>query len=220
MRTAIITFVIYTAIFLVVGGLIYFFAFFRPNTNRVEQLNRDIATARAELAAASQIDGMVPELQRDIERLGHELDQAQSEWDNISHEWQNNHMRFLPEVFDEWDIRERIDRIAMPHSFGLHVEFLYSQPLGAMSNNGNPDGLMEGVWLTPVNISFAASYEGLVAILQGFAHEGIDNRVVEYTLTRNWDQWDVVMRLDVLTQMPHPYMNSGNYISYSVEPSG
>ena len=216
MRTALINFAIYTAIFLVVGGIIYFFAFFRPNSNRVAQLNRDIAAANAELVMAAQSEGIIPQLRSDIERLGHELEQIQRTWDNVSQEWHNSHLQFLPEVFDEMDITERINRIVAPFSHSLHIYFQYSRPFGTMSYS-SPYSLPEMIWLTPVTVSFIAAYGNIIEILSGFAHEWIDNRIVEFTLNRFGDEWEVVMRLDVLTQTPHPYRHNGYF---NVEPSG
>lgn len=216
MRT-IVAFVIYVAIFLVVGGAIYFFLFFRPNTNRVGQLNQDMAAAHTELALARERESLNPQRLEDLERMGHELEQAQREWDNISREWHHEHLLFLPEVFDDHDIMERINRIAAPYSHNMSVDFLYSRPFGETAYNGDTDGLHDGIWLTPVNITFTASYNGLISILSGFAHEWVDNRVVEYTMQRNWNQWDVVLRLDVLTQTPHPYRNSEQH--FNAEPN-
>ncbi|MCL2378189.1 MAG: hypothetical protein FWC77_03585 [Defluviitaleaceae bacterium] len=203
MRT-IVSFMVYLLIFLLLGGVIYFFAFWRPQGNRVEQLNQEIYDARAELAVAISRDEMSPELLYEVERLGHELSQAQSDWESVYRDWQYNYVSFLPEVFNEADMRERIYRIATPHSHSLNVYFQYSQPFGVRSNS-YPYGLPEGIWLTPVNVSFTAGFEGIMAILYGFANEGIDNRIVEYTLSRNGDQWEVGMRLDILTQFPQPY---------------
>jgi len=217
MKTRIITFAIYTLIFLAVGALIYFFAFWRPNRNRADQLNRDIEAALTEQVMAASREEMMPQLLNDIERLGHELGQAQSDWEHVSRAWQYEHLRFIPEVFNELDIRERIYRITTSHSHSLQVYFQYSQPLGVMNYSyGNPDSLPNGIWLTPVIISFTADYESFIAILNGFAHEWIDNRIVDYSMYRQGSQWAVEMRLDVLTQTPQP----DRYWYYNVEPSG
>ena len=204
MRT-IISFLIYTLIFLVIGAAIYFVAFWRPNSNRVEQLNSDIDAARVELVMAGQRNETYPQLTSEVEQLGNELNQAHSNMENIYREWRYGYLRFLPEIFNELDITERIHRIATPHSHSfVSVDFLDSQLLGMVSDNyNNLYGLQEGIWLTPVNISFTTGYEGLIAILNGFAYEGVDNRIVEYTLHRYGDLWDVVVRMDVLTLTPH-----------------
>jgi len=216
--TTIVTFAIYALIFLVIGAAVYFFAFWRPNGNRVEQLNRDIYTARSQLATAAHRDEMYPELRYDIDRLGRELYQVQRDGGYVSRDWQYQHLRFLPETFNELDIRERIYRVATYYSHNLNVNFQYSQPLGVMNYNYNsPYDLPQGIWVTPIDISFTASYDGIMAILNGFAHEEIDNRIVDYTLHRNGDQWNVVLRMDVLTQTPQPYRYNREY---NFEPQG
>ena len=213
MRAFLITTVIYTAIFLAVGAAIYFFAFWRPNVSRVEQLRREIDGARIELVMAAQRDEARPQLQYDIERLDDELNHAQSDWDRISNVWLNEYLRFMPDIFSDADTMERVYHIIAPHAHNLHIDLLYSQPLSEMNHDeANQNGLAEGVWLTPANISFVTGYDGLMAILNGFAHQEIDNRIVEYTLTRQGDQWQVAMRLDVLTQMTPPHRNNGGYI--------
>lgn len=218
MKTSIITFAVYTLIFLVIGMAVYFFAFWRPHRNRVDQLNQDIYIARAELVTASQRDDMSPELQQDIERLHYELAQVQRELEYVNRDWQYDHLRFLPEVFNELEMRERIYRITTSNSYNLSVYFLYSQPLGVMNyNDYSPNGLPEGIWVTPVNVSFSSDYDGLMAILNGFAHEGLDNRIVDYTIQRQGDQWSIFMRLDILTRTPQPYRYSSYY---NVEPHG
>ena len=204
MKTTIISFVIYTLIFAAVGGIIYFFAFWRPHGNRVLNLNRDIHYAQAELVQAALRDEMSPVVIEAVMHLGEELARAQNDWDYVNRNWQYDYLRFLPETFNELEMRERIYRIATSQSHNLQVHFQHSQPFGTMHQSYyNPYGPPEGLWLTPVDVAFTASYEGLVAILNGFAHEGIDNRIVEYTLQRQGDQLEVVIRLDILTRGPH-----------------
>jgi len=204
----IVSFLIYLLIFVVIGGAIYFFAFWRPNTNRVYQLNRDIYEARAELEIVSQLGDMIPQLREDIERLGQELSQAQGDWYSIDQVWQENYLRFLPESFNELAIRERIYSITTSRSHNLNVTFQDSQPFPYNSqNHNNPSA---GIWLTPVIINFTASYDDLVSLLNSLAHEELDNRIVQYSLTRQGDQWNVQLRLDILTQAPYPngYINT------------
>ena len=213
-----VKFVVYTAIFLVVGAVIYFFAFLQPNGNRIEQLRLDIEAARAELEIASQRDDIHPQLQTDVYRLREELSQEQSAWEHASQEWTDNYARFLPEVFDDGDMWQRIHHIVYPHSDVFHVDFLYSQPLGVMRySDNNPNGPPEGIWLTPVDVTFLTGYEGLIAILTGFANAGIDNRVIEYTLSRQNELWDVRLRLDILTQTSHSHRYNGDYTVYPYE---
>ena len=213
-----VKFAMYTGIFLLVGAVIYFFAFWRPNSSRAEQLTLDIEAARAELTVAAQRDEIHPQLRSDVDRMREELNQEQSTWEHVSHQWIYNYARFLPDVFDDGDIWYRIHRIVSPHSEVLTIEFDYSEGLGAMRyNDSNPNGPPEGIWLTPVSVGFITSYEGLIAILNDFAHEGIDNRVIEYTLNRQYDRWNVQLRLDILTQTPPPHRYNGDYTVYSHE---
>jgi len=193
----IVSFLIYLAIFMVIGGALYFFAFWRPNTNRVYQLNRDIYDARIELDIVSQLDDMIPELLEDIERLGQELYRAQGEWDSVNQIWQNNYLRFLPEPFNELAIRERIYSITTSRSHNLNVNFQESQPFPY--NSFNHDTQAANIWLTPITISFTANYDDIISILSDFAHEELDNRIIQYSLNRQGDQWQVQLRLDVLS---------------------
>ena len=209
MKTTIVSFAIYALIFLVLGAAIYFFAFWRPHNNRIEQLEHDIAAARVNLVNAALGDDLSSELVGDIARLSDELEQARNNWEHVNRDWENSYLSFLPEAFNELDMRERVYRIATPHSHSLNAYFLDSQPFGAMSQSyDNPYGPPDGLWITSATISFTATYEGLLAILSGFVYEGIDNRIVEYSLTRsNGDQWNIILRLDLLTLAPN---NNGN----------
>jgi len=197
----IVSFLIYLLIFVVIGGALYFFAFWRPNANRVYQLNHDIYAARAELDIVYYFEHIIPELQEDIERLSAELYQAQGDWDNVDQVWQSNYLRFLPESFNELAIRERIYSITTSRSHNLNVEFQESQPFPY--NTIHHDNPSTAIWLTPVTISFTANYEDIITILNGFAHEELDNRIIQYSLNRQGDQWQVQMRLDILTQTPN-----------------
>ena len=201
MKTTIIAFVTYGAIFLLVGALLYFFAFWRPNANRVYQLNQDIEAARANLAAATQMNEMRPQLEDDLSRQRYELYHARGEWERVSQEWQDGYRRFLPDFFNDVDVMDRIIRIVEPHSHNLNIDIHHSRPLMTPSHT---DGYtsQEGLWLTPVHISFTASYDGLITIFYDFAHAGIDNRVVDFSLNRENSWWDVTARIDMLSLAP------------------
>ena len=220
MTSSLVRFIVYTAGFLLVGAIIYFFVFLRPNANRIEALEQEIAAAHIELDAAIVRGEMHPQLRLDVDRLSGELDSEESAFERVQEMWQNGYVRFLPATFDDADMRQRIERIAGPYSEGLNIDFHYSQPMSVMNyNENNPAGLPEGVWLTPVDVSFYADYNGTIAILNGFAHEGIDNRIVEYSLNRQGNGWHVFLRIDMLTQTPSPHRFNGNYVVYSGTPT-
>ena len=216
--SSMVKFAVFTGVFLLVGAIIYFFAFLRPNAGRAEQLRLDIEAARAELVVAAQRDEIHPQLRADVDRMREELNQEQNTWEHVSQNWINNYARFLPETFDDNYMWHRIHRIVYPHSNELSIDFLHSQPLGAMRyDDNNPNGPPEGIWLTPIDVVFSTSYEGLLEILNGFAHEGIDNRVLDYNLSRQHELWNVRLRLDILTQTPSPHRYNGDYTVYSYE---
>lgn len=212
MKSTLIKFGIYMAGLLVLGAVIYIFAFLRPNANRIESLHLDIAAAHIELEAARGRDNIHPELLMDVERLTGEVSNQESDWERSRNVWDNYFAQHLPAIFDEADIRQRIDGIVRPHSESLNMYFPYSQPRSVMSyNEDNPHGLPEGIWLTPIEVSFTASYGSLITILDSLAHIGIDNRIVEYSLHREGDGWNVSLQLDILTQTPHPYRYNRDY---------
>ena len=213
MKSSLVSFAAYLAVILVVGAAIYFFAFLRPNANRIEALERDIEAARIELVDAASRDELYEHLSEDLRRLQAEREYVEGTYRSITDEWRNHYEGFLPYTFDEWDISHRIESIVRPHSDTLNVEFSYSVPLSTMHyNEDNPEGLPEGIWLTPVNVTFLADNNGLNSVLDGFAHAGIDNRIINYTLNRYSNAWNVTIRLDILTQTPHPYRFNGNYV--------
>jgi len=216
MKSSLVQFLIYTAIFLVLGAVIYVFAFFRPNAARIEDLEVRIEAEERDLYLAAQRDEMHPQLILDLTELEYALSREEAAYFELSEAWQANYARFLPETFNEWELRQLIERVvASPHAHGLHIhDFPYSQPLSRMAYNDNYLGLPQGIWVTPVTISFNADYLGLVAILNGFAQENIDNRILRYSLERNGEAWSVNMQLDILTQTPHPYRFNGNYTVY------
>ena len=206
-----IAFATYAAIFLLVGALLYFFAFWRPNAGRVDRLNQDIEAARADLVAASQLNEMRPQLEYDLERVRHELYQAQRDWERVSHNWHDGFQRFLPEAFNGVEIMDRTISIVQPHSHSLDIDIRESQPVMAANHYygdaGNP---LEGLWLTPVYITFTASYDGMIAIFNDFAHAGFDNRIVEFSLNRQNNWWDVTARVDILSRGPQGDSNGFN----------
>ena len=213
MKTFLGKFIVFMAIFLLLGAAAYFFAFWQPNARRVEQLNHDIAAAHTELTAAALRDELYAGLVYRAAQLSDELSHVRNNEAHVNHEWHNEYQRFLPAVFDDNDINERIHRIVTPHSDFVDVNFQYSQPIGEMSyNENNPNGPPEGIWLTPVSVTFAAGYEGVVAVLSGFAHEGVDNRVITYSLNSHGEMWIVTLQLDFLTLTPPAGRYNGDYI--------
>jgi len=213
MKSSMIKFGAYIAVFLLVGALIYVFAFFRPNANRITGLEQDIAAAHIELEEARRREAVHPQVQYDVQRLTNELNYEESGWERARGQWYSNFDPFLLDEFDIAYIEQRIDGIIRPHSEIINMYFSYSLPQSMMSyNENNPDGPPEGIWQTTANITFYAGYDSLIAILQGFANAGFDNRVVDYSLTRHNDSWRVNLQLDILTQTPHPYRFNGNYI--------
>ena len=200
--TSVSKFFLFAVIFLMIGAVIYFFAFWRPNTRRVEQLRRDIIAAEAALEAAIQVEEMIDQTDFDEERYLHEYSQAQAALMQAAQDWNNRFAPFMPEVFYEWDIRYRIDNIVRPHAETLNITIPDSQLLGALTQDDNPEIPQDGVWLTPISLNFITGTEGLTAILYGFANEGIDNRILEYNIFRQDNAWNVTMQLDILTRTP------------------
>ena len=201
-----VKFAIYTAVFLLLGAAIYFFAIWRPNARRTQQLHYDIAIAQAELELAPQRAVAHANLYAALQRYQEEFQQEQYNYDHVHQIWTDHFARFLPVSLTEDEMRQRIHHTVDPYGHGLSIEFAASQPLGLMRYSTNPNGLPQGIWLTPITIDFTTNYDGLVAILAGFAQEGIDNRVINYTLTRHDYHWNVRLRLDVLTQKPMEHM--------------
>ena len=216
MKSSLVRVLIFTALFLVVGAVIYVFVFLRPNANRIEALEHEIEDARAELVAAQQRDYLRPQLYFDIERLNDELLFEQGAYANMGQVWQDGYQRFLLPFFDDAEMYQRIQRIVTPYGEGLHVDFPYSQPLSMMRYT-DPGGLPVGIWMTPVNITFSATYDGLISIMTAFANEGIDNRIIEYSIARQSDRWQVNIRLDVLSQTP-PHNRYNGYLVHEDSP--
>ena len=198
MSSSIGRFIMYTVIFLVVGFAVYFFAFMRPNARRVEALNHEIVAAQNELAAAALRDLVHPQLVAYVDQAADDLSREQENFDHVNREWVNEYARFMPEFVNADDLTQRIQRITTPHNAEIQVQ--ESQPLGTMVYDENSSTNQPGLWLTPIHINLTVDYSELVQILDGFANEGIDNRITSYTLHRNGDLWDVWLRLDVLTQ--------------------
>jgi len=217
MKSSIVQFVIYIAIFLVLGTVIYIFAFFRPNAARIEELHVSIQAEEAELERAIQRDEWHPQLRLYLTDLEETLSQEDSAYFELSNMWYHNYEHFLPDTFDDGEIRGLIERIANQAGVdGLYIaNFPFSQPLSRMTYNDNEYSyLPRGIWLTTVTISFNTDYHGLVAILNGFASENIDNRITRYNLERIEGRLSVNMQLDILTLTPHPDRFNGGYVLY------
>jgi len=198
MKSALIKFAMYTAIFLVVGILVYFFVFARPNSRRIEELNYEIAAAQDELIRAAGRDAYYPELVLNVAQASEELSREQEAFGQVSHVWNSEYAQYLPESVVHADIYQRVYRITSPHDATINT--MESQPLGTIVYDEHGTDSQPGLWLTPVNVSFVVSYESLIQILNSFANEGIDNRVVVYNMNRLGDMWDVSLQLDILTR--------------------
>ena len=203
-----VKFTVYLLVFLLIGGIIYFFLIWRPGTTQVEELRRSIVAAESELESAHQRALVHPELLAEVDRLSQEFDTAVMHYEWNNHVWQDNFAWFMPEVFDENDMRQRISRLIEPYSSFVTVDIGYSQPLSQVSDSDNPHG-PEGIWITPINIAFATDTNSVWEILRGFANEGIDNRINYFDMIRQGDLWAMTMQLDVLTQTP--YRHNGDY---------
>jgi len=216
MKSSLMKFVIYAAVFLVLGTVIYIFAFLRPNANRIEDLQLRIEDAHRELPQAVLRDERHPLIRLDLEELENTLSIEDSTYSELREIWYNNYEDFLLETFDDWEIRQLIERIVQQaNAENLHIaDFPFSQPLSMMTYSDEHAGLPRGIWLTPVTISFVTDYQGLLSILNGFAHENIDNRVIRYSLDRQGEQWSINMQLDILTLTPHPERFNGGYVLY------
>lgn len=208
-----VKFTVYLLVFLLIGGVIYFFLMWQPGVAQVEDLRLSVAAAENELESAGQRAIVYPDLRAEVERLAQDLDAAvtQYEWNNQV--WQESFAWFMPEVFDEYDMRQRISRLIEPYSSFVTVDIGYSQPLSTMNDGDNPHG-PEGIWLTPINIAFAADTANVWHILNGFAQEGIDNRIKYYDMIRQGDLWAMTIQLDVLTQTPYRHGDSTMHESY------
>ncbi|MCL2360422.1 MAG: hypothetical protein FWC73_01250 [Defluviitaleaceae bacterium] len=206
-------FAIYAIMFLLLGAVIYIFAFFRPNANRIEDLERSIIAAELELINAAARDEMYPILLMELEALNNTLNSEEGQYIDMSNLWAEGFLRFMPDAFYEEDMRRRIDGIVHPNVENLHVEIYYSQPLTTMNHSDqDPYGLPRGIWQTPVGIYFYATYEGLINVLTNFANGDFDNRINGYEIERDGERWRVSLRVDILTQTPPRYRFNGNYI--------
>jgi len=207
------TFAIYAIGFLLLGAVLYIFAFYRPNANRIETLNQNIAAAEIELVRAAERDEMHPYLHMYLEELRTTLDQEEGNYNHMTSLWENQFLYFIPHEFYEEDIRRRIDGIVHPNVENLHVEIFYSQPLTSMSHNDqNSNGLPRGIWKTPVGVNFFSTYEGLTNVLTNFANADFDNRIVSYNFERDGDRLRVTLYVDILTQTPPRYRFNGDYV--------
>jgi len=204
MNSSIARFIMYTGLFLVVGAALFVFAFFRPNARRVEDLEAAIETANYNLAAAASRDELHPQMEFEVQNQEYLLDSWENWFRHMRDTWHNYYAHFMPDFFDEWDLRQRIDRIVSPHSGSVQIEVHHGQQSTALHySESGAYGMSPGIWVTPVWVTFSTSYNGLIEVLRGFTNEGIDNRIIEYSLNRvGDDMWDVHMRLDVITEAP------------------
>ena len=199
--TSVTKFFVCFVIFLVIGAAVYILAFRMPNTRRVEQLRRDIVAAEAALQAAIYVEEMIEQTDFDEERYIQEKAQAELALMQAQQDWDNRFAHFMPEAFYEWEMRPRIENIIQPYAENLNITIHDSRLLGALSDN--PESPQDGIWLTPVGLTFLTGTEGLTAILYGFANESFDNRILEYNIFRQDNAWNVTMQLDILTRTPH-----------------
>jgi len=209
------TFAIYFIGFLLVGALLYVFVFFRPNANRIEDLERRIIAEEQELEHAEQRTEIHPYLLLELEELLNTLTSEEGNYHDARGSWDNRFSQFIPDVFDEEEVRRLIDGIVHPNVENLHVEINFSEPLTPMSHNDqDSDSLPRGLWMTPVSVNFTATYEGLINVLTNFADANFDNRIIGYNLESEGERWRVELRVDILTETPPRYRFNGNYAVY------
>ena len=204
-----VKFSIFLLIFLLIGGIVFFFVLWQPNAARTDELRQQIVAAEGELYAATQRAQVYPELRLEVERLTQELNTELMNEETIGNDWHSRFAPFLLDVFDADSIRSLVHRVVDPHSSFVTIDIMYSQPLSVMSyNNDNPHG-PEGIWLTTVNIAFAADLQGIHEILTGFASETFDNRVVHFDMIRQGNIWAMTLQVDILSVTP--YRHNGDY---------
>jgi len=210
------TFMIYTVVFLVIGALLYVFAFFRPNANRVEDLERRVAAEEQELEAAILRSENHPELHYELEKLRIILEEEEGHYLFMNQVWADRFSPFVPETFEEDSLRWSLEGMLHPNVENLQVEILFSEPLCITSDYDAGD-LPRGLWMTPIQLSFSATYEDVINVLTALANTNFDNRVIGYSLERDGDRWRVVLRVDVLTETPPPGRFNGEYVTYDSE---
>jgi len=211
-------YLLYTVILLLLGGAVYYFAFWRGHNNRVVQLDQDVVDARNAINTASYRAQQAPQLEHDIYNMHTSLSADLEELNRVTHQWENNYVRFLPSVFDEQHMEQRLRSLIGQHmdAGSVDISFHFSEPHGGMDREGHPGSTPEGLWRTPIDISFSANYDTIMSILGGFIiMDGVDNRVFNYTVARNGpiggDFWDVWLQLEVLTRMPQPGRYNGDF---------
>lgn len=149
---------------------LYFLLYLRPVINDLRALNQSVTQLYAELADAESIN------QQHAALLGEHSALMQA-WDC--------YQTTLPQVFDGALALRRIQAIVYPHAENVQLAFF-------------DKSVRESMFSTTATIRFVATYGGLMEVLEGFATDGRDNRVVSYSVSAGGNEGDL---MDIMLQV-------------------
>lgn len=136
-------------------GIGFYFLIYVPATERIERANADLVQVRAAVEAGN------------ITQILYAVELALLE--EYREQWEEEQSVNVPAIFNDAEILRMTRRIVYPHVNSIELTF-------------TPATQLESLYITNVTLSFTSTYSGLLAILNDFANEGMDNRIVTFTI--------------------------------------
>jgi hypothetical protein len=153
----------------ILSGVGYYFFFFTPTMETVSQLTETVGRLENDIRDA------------EIRELQYSAQVARRDEMTVLF---NEYMATLPANFDDADILYRLHDIIYPYTNEINVSLPNEPLLTAKDAVSGEDSNLTAIAVYPVNISFNVSMGSLMAILEGFARQDIDNKVSAYSLSR------------------------------------
>jgi hypothetical protein len=153
----------------IMTGVGYYFFFFTPTLEKMNAATSAIARKSQEVTEAE-----IREIQYTVQVTRR---------DELAEAWEA-YIAALPVQFDDADILYRIQDIIYPYTQSLHVSFPNEPGTAATNIHTGEAQTLSAVSIYPVGINFTVGMESLMAVLQGFAHQNIDNIINNCNLSR------------------------------------
>lgn len=144
----------------VIIAAVWFWVYYQPASNRIEQLEARTEERREDLRVAEQ-----QARQREVgyANLSAEYAEIKEAWEVAAAD--------LPVRFKDTEVLRHIQSVVYPHTENLNLSF-----------SNSVQRADDELWSTTINLNFETSYWQLLSILDTLVHGDLGNRVINYSL--------------------------------------
>ncbi len=167
-----------------ITGMAYFFLFLSPKLTEIENTRSSISSLESQIVQAKIIEDQYNTLITD-------RDDLVAQWENYENA--------IPLTFDDSEVLRLLQRVIYPHTEEVNVGFQgYSAAASATVDSP--------VQIHSISLNFSIPYDSLDDLWQAFADETLENRIINYNLSRYENQetsdieYNVSLTVDFLTQ--------------------